>query len=222
MKRRCPTYLPTRWSHSYFLYRWFTNHHQSILNLGFRIPDEIFALGFMIEPLFVLISEFENRKARLFTSERLLAKCLARLRNLVHKYEHIPHLASCSRLLRAMTFLSRSGQNHQLSLMAEALTWQSKVNRPADIELVDETPLFLDGVFAELMSERAVAAAEAEVLDTEMLPEEDLEDDDGFEVQSIFFNEQEHSHVMQALDEQMNAATVQVETTGIFIRLGAT
>jgi hypothetical protein len=53
-----------------------------------------------------------------------------------------------------------------------------------DIELVDETPLFLDGVFAELMSERAVAAAE--VLDNEMLPEEeegeDVEDNDGFEV----------------------------------------
>jgi hypothetical protein len=44
------------------------------------------------------------------------------------------------------------------------------VNRPADIELVNETPLFLDAIFAELTSERA--AAEAEVLDSEMLPEE--------------------------------------------------
>jgi hypothetical protein len=63
------------------------------------------------------------------------------------------------------------------------------VNRPADIELVDETPIFLDGVFVELMSERAVA--EAVVVDSEMLPqeeEEDLEDDDGFEVQSISFD----------------------------------
>jgi hypothetical protein len=77
------------------------------------------------------------------------------------------------------------------------------VNRPADIELVDETPLFLDGVLAELMSECVMA--EAEVVDSEMLPEEeeeeDFEDDDGFEVRSISFNEQEHGHVMQALNE---------------------
>jgi hypothetical protein len=127
----------------------------------------------MIEPLFVLISEFENRTMRLLMRERLPAKCLAQLRNLVLKYEHIPYIASCSQSLRAMTFLRLSEQNHQLSLMAEALTCQSKVNRPADIEVVDETPLFLDGVFAELMNERAVAAAE--VLDSEMLPEEEEE-----------------------------------------------
>jgi hypothetical protein len=102
----------------------------------------------MVEPLFVLVSEFENRKTRLFMRERLLAKCRARLRNLVHKYEHILYIASCSQSLRAMTFLHLSEQNHQLPLIAEALTWQSKVNRPADIEFVDETLLFLDGVFA--------------------------------------------------------------------------
>jgi hypothetical protein len=103
--------------------------------------------------------------------------------------------------------------------MPEALTWQSKVNRPAYIELVDETPLFLDRVFTELVSECVVseAEAEAEVLDSEMLPEEeDLEDDDGFEMHSISFDEQEHGHVMQALDESMNAVTVQDETTGMY------
>jgi hypothetical protein len=72
-----------------------------------------------------------------------------------------------------MTALRLSKQNHQLFLIAEVLIWQSKVNHPADIEVVDETPLFLDGVFAELMNERAVAAAE--VLDSEMLPEEEEE-----------------------------------------------
>jgi hypothetical protein len=45
---------------------------------------------------FVLISEFENRKTRLFMREKLPAKCLAPLRNLVHKYEHIPYIAFCS------------------------------------------------------------------------------------------------------------------------------
>jgi hypothetical protein len=78
------------------------------------------------------------------------------------------------------------------------------MNRPADIELVHQTSLFLDGIFAELMSEHAVATAEAEVLDSEMLPEEeeeDLEDDDGFEMQSMSFDEQEDGNMMHALDE---------------------
>jgi hypothetical protein len=125
---------------------------ESILNLGFRIPDEIFAFGLMIEPVFVLISEFEKRKTRRFMWERLFAKCLARLRNLAHKYEHIPYIACCSQLLRSMTLLRLSEENHELSLMAEALTWQLKLNRPANIEPTDETLLFLDGVFAELMN----------------------------------------------------------------------
>jgi hypothetical protein len=70
---------------------------------------------------------------------------------------------------------------------------------------MDETPLFLDGIFSELMNEQAMAAADAEILHSKMIPEEeekeDLEDDDGFEVQSISFAEQEHGQVMQALDE---------------------
>jgi hypothetical protein len=171
----------------------------------------------MIKPLFVVISEFENRKTGLFMRERLLAKCLARLRNLVHEYKHIPSIASHSQLLCTMTFLRLSEQNYQLSLMAEALTPHSKVNRPADTGLVDETPLFLDEVFAELKSERAVA--EAEVLDSEMFPEEEeeeLEEDNEFEVQSISLDEQDHEHVIQAVDEQANVVTVQDETTGIY------
>jgi hypothetical protein len=70
------------------------------------------------------------------------------------------------------------------------------------------------------MSECQVAAAQAEILDSEMLPEEengeDLEDDNGFEVQSISFDEQGNGQLMQALDEQVNAATVQDETTRIY------
>jgi hypothetical protein len=108
--------------------------------------------------------------------------------------------------------------------MAEALTWQSKLNRPADIELTDETPLFLDGIFAELTSEHAVATADAdtdaEVLDSEMLSEEEkeevIEDDDGFQDQSISFDELEHENVIQALNNHVNVVTAQDETTGIY------
>jgi hypothetical protein len=107
----------------------------------------------MMEPVFVRISKFEKRKTRVFMRERLLAKCFARLMNLTHKYEHIPYIASCSQLLRSVTLLRLSEENYELSLMAETLTRQSKLNRPADIELTDETPLFFDEVFAELMSE---------------------------------------------------------------------
>jgi hypothetical protein len=44
------------------------------------------------------------------------------------------------------------------------------------------------------MSERTVAAADAEVLDSEMLSEEEevIEDDEGFEDQSIAFGELVH------------------------------
>jgi hypothetical protein len=174
----------------------------------------------MIEPLFVLISEFEKRKTRLFMRERLLAKYFARLRNLAHKYEHIPYIDSCPQLLRSVTLLRRSEEKHELPLMAEALIWQSKLNRPADIELTDETPLFLDGVFAELKSEHAVAAADAEVLDSEMLSEEDqeevIEDNEGFEDQSISFDELEHENVIQALNNHVNPVAAQDRTTRIY------
>jgi hypothetical protein len=60
----------------------------------------------------------------------------------------------------------------------------------------------------------------AEVLDSKMFPEEeeeeDLEDDDGFEVRSISFDGQEHGHVVKAFDEQMNAVTIQDAITGIY------
>jgi hypothetical protein len=154
----------------------------------------------MIEPVFVLISEFEKLKTWLFVRERFLAKCFARLRNLAYKDKYIPYIASCSQLLRSVTLLRRSDKNHELSLIAEALTWQSKLNRLVDIKLTDETLLFLDGVFAELMSEHAVAAADAEVLDNEMLSKEEkegvIEDDEGFKDQSISFDELEHENVI--------------------------
>jgi hypothetical protein len=67
------------------------------------------------------------------------------------------------------------------------------------------------------MSEYAVAAADAEVPDSEMLSEEEkeevIEDDEEFEDQSIFFDELEHGNVIQALNNHVNAVTAQNETT---------
>jgi hypothetical protein len=80
--------------------------------------------------------------------------------------------------------------------------------------------LFFDGVFAELMSESAVAAEDAEVLDSEMPSEEEeeeaIEEDEEFEDQSISFDELEHENVIQALNNHVSAVTAQDERTGIY------
>jgi hypothetical protein len=46
--------------------------------------------------------------------------------------------------------------------------------------------------------------------------EEVIEDDEGFEDQSISFDELEHENVIQALNNHVNAVTAQDETTGIY------
>jgi hypothetical protein len=48
------------------LCRVFGTHYQSILNLGMRISRPRFAFGFFVEPLLVLVSEFQDRTTRLF------------------------------------------------------------------------------------------------------------------------------------------------------------
>jgi hypothetical protein len=63
---------PTRPCHRYFLCRIFAKHYQSILDLGMRIPRELFAFGFLVEPLSVLVSEFEDRNTRFFTGKAIV------------------------------------------------------------------------------------------------------------------------------------------------------
>jgi hypothetical protein len=46
------------------------------------IPREIVAFGLLIEPLFVVVSEFEDRHTQFFMRERLPARCDARVKQL--------------------------------------------------------------------------------------------------------------------------------------------
>jgi hypothetical protein len=60
IKKRCPTYSPLRWCHVYLLCRFFAKYYQASFSTRMRIPPELFALGLLVEPLFALVSEFED------------------------------------------------------------------------------------------------------------------------------------------------------------------
>lgn len=221
IKKRCPTFSPTRWCHAYLLCRFFAKHYQAILGLDISIPPEIFAFGVLIEPLFVLVSQFEDRKTRFYMRERLMAKFGARMRRLAVKYRHIVYIPICADLLQTIVFLRLSKENHHLSLMAEAFTCQSKLTRAENAEPTDEEPLFLDNIFEELINEEAVAraAAEEEPDDSWPTEEEDEEQEDPgveFEPEALDFDPLEHERSITRLRTKLDAIQAQDGHLGIF------
>jgi hypothetical protein len=100
----------------------FRKNREGIQGIGLAIPDEVFAYGSLLEPLFTLISEFEERKMRFYMRERKLTKFYARMIALERKYANIPFVESHAKLLRYHVYLRFSQQNHYLSLVADRLT----------------------------------------------------------------------------------------------------
>jgi hypothetical protein len=174
--RRCPTYSPTRWCHAYLLVCFFARHRQVILAQGISIPHEIFGYGALLEPLFVLMGKFENRRGRFYMRERQLAKFHARMRQLATKYQHETYFPICCQLLSNCVFLRFAAENHDLSLVAHALTARSKFGSLDALEPSQKEALFLDGVYEEIRNEEAVARAV--VASSSELPESEEEEEE--------------------------------------------
>lgn len=79
----------------------------------------IVAFKLLIELIFVLVSEFEDKLRRLVICERLLAKDDARMGRHRRKDGHIRDISACSELLCYALFVRLTKQNHDLSLIAE-------------------------------------------------------------------------------------------------------
>jgi hypothetical protein len=112
----------------------------------------------LVEPVFVLVSEFESNACRLFQRERKLVTFYTRMRYLAGKYGHIPDFAQTCDLLETVVFLKFAERNHDLSLVAHALSLESKTAPLEDIAVTDEQAFFLDRFFEAYLNDRAVAA----------------------------------------------------------------
>jgi hypothetical protein len=66
----------------------FARHFQSNVAAEIDVSGAVFGYGVLIEPLFILLSELESRKARFYMRERKLAVCYARMRHLAGKYAY--------------------------------------------------------------------------------------------------------------------------------------
>jgi hypothetical protein len=160
--RRCPTYSQTRWCHAYLLCLFFAKNYQAILQAGIRIPCDMLAYGILLEPLFLLISQFEDRKMQFYMRERKLAKFYARMSLLGQKYDTTPFIKSHSTLLQNVVLLrfATDRSNHNLSLVADALTIQ--VCPPSGTIVTDLSGLFMDNLYEQIVPEREIARTVAE------------------------------------------------------------
>jgi hypothetical protein len=80
----CANVSTAEWScHADLLCRVFVRHYQSILNLGIRIPRPLFAFGFFIKPVFVLVSEFRDRTPACSCAKRFATNLWIRMSELV-------------------------------------------------------------------------------------------------------------------------------------------
>jgi hypothetical protein len=110
----------------------FAGNHIAIQTADFEIPDVVFVFGFILEPLLALISEFGDRTVLFHMRERKLANFFYRMMEFEEKYQNIPFVHCQSELLRFCVSLLLAPQDHDLSLVADSLTIQAKVNKPED------------------------------------------------------------------------------------------
>jgi hypothetical protein len=162
----------------YLLCRFFAINHQAILDAGLVIPNEVFAYGALREPLFMLISEFESRAMRFYMRERRRAKFFARMIAIETKYAAFPFIACHAQLLRLGVFLRFGKQNRNLSLLADALTWEAKVSGSPDLIQSDLSELSMEKALEQVLDDRAIARV-ADGLDDG--DDSSLEEEDGDE-----------------------------------------
>jgi hypothetical protein len=55
----------------------FARQRQHILNAGIVIPEELFAYGAILEPIYMLMCQFESRRSRFDMREKKLANSMA-------------------------------------------------------------------------------------------------------------------------------------------------
>jgi hypothetical protein len=222
IEKRCPTFSQTRWCHAYLLCLFFAKNHQAILRAGLYIPNEVFAYGALLEPLFTLISEFESRKMRFWMRERKLATFFARLTALENKYFSFPFVAFHAKLLRLVVFVRFTEHNHDLSLLADALTWETKVSgftRRIEPSL-DES--FMEKAMEAVLNDRAIAIAADDSDDSGDEDESYLEEEDENEGTSeapeftIRFDEYALAIALDELQAEADRRKASDDARGIF------
>jgi hypothetical protein len=228
IKKRCPTYSQTRWCHAYLLCLFFARNHSAIQAAGLEIPDIVIAYGVILEPLFALISEFEDRTMRFHMRERKLAKFFYRMTELEGKYQHIPFVHCHSELLRLCVFLRFARQDHDLSLVEDSLTMQSKVNKPEATIVVKTRDLFLDRVYEGILNDHEIARAAVVPDDMQPESEEDQEEEDqedqddqedepdDIEEVSLVFDPEDISDTLNSLRQEMEQVKTEDSQRGIF------
>jgi hypothetical protein len=222
--RKCPTYSTTHWCHAYLLCCFFARMRQSILNAGVVIPEEILAYGAILEPIYILMCEFEGRHARFYMREKKLAHLYAELDRLAEKFAHRDYFTDLSRLLRAVVFLRFADQNHFLSLIAKSLSDESKMSTDEVLNEPVEPGHYLEGVLEDVLSERAVADL---VIDSDevrgKVEEEDVlelaetaPDDDEWTQDDLEFDRDELLPTLERLENDVAAIKREEADTGIF------
>jgi hypothetical protein len=221
--QRCPTYSPTRWCHAYLLCCFIARHFQVIIAAGFEIPDRVFTYGVLIEPLFVLISEFESRTARFYMRERKLAMFYARMRHLAQKYDQNADFVEACDLLENLVFLTFAAQEHELAVFADGLTLESKRTKLDDVVVGDQPSLFLDAFYEALLTDQAVAAVALET-DPEVPADGEEEAEEEATAEAESFPEREESDdedpILSSLHERVAVIRAKDSERGLY-RIGA-
>jgi hypothetical protein len=181
------------------------------------------AYGVLIEPLFVLLSEFESRTARFYMRERKLARFYARMTHLARKYaENAAFVEACD-LLETLVFLTFAAQEHDLVVFVDGLTLESKRTPLDDVVVGDELPLFLDAFYEAFLTDQAVAAAALET-DPEALADEEEQAEDEAIIDAESSPEQDEFHEMDesftSFHERVERITANDQVRGLY-RIGA-
>jgi hypothetical protein len=142
------------------------------------VDETIFAYAVLIEPLFILLSEFESRETRFHMRERKLATFYSRMKYLARKYNDVPDFAQSCVFLETMVFLKFAKQNHDLALLADGLTLRSKRIPLGSVDVSGEPPHLLDGFFESFRNDRTIAAAIGPDADVSVDEEEEEEEEE--------------------------------------------
>jgi hypothetical protein len=130
---------------------------------------------------------------------------------LSEKYRHIAYIQACATLVYHSVFLRFARHNHDLSIVADALTLQGKLNSPSDRSSDDITGCFLDGLFEDLLQSRLAAEIKPQVSQDSDMSDEDSDENEEEEPidaasadseMSLAYSEDDLFLVIQELAEQ--------------------
>jgi hypothetical protein len=121
LRANCPTFSRTRWCHVHVLTAFCARHYTGIQSLYITMPMELFGYAVLVEPISVLMGQFESRGMLFYKRTAALRSFYVRINRLQTKFSQGDYMSRLCELIKSAVEARFSRHNRDIEFVANYL-----------------------------------------------------------------------------------------------------